>query len=144
MRVRRRLKFSVGPPVLWRISRGFLALAVVCFLLAVGMAVWRYGFAQRRAAWQRHVIVALGLMPSVVLFPLATWMQRHVRRDWQESGGRLCMNCGYRLIGLPPSGRCPECGAAYDLDADAEHWREIGFERPASVSTVTPKNESKG
>lgn len=29
---------------------------------------------------------------------------------------RICGNCGYRLIGLPRSGICPECGQQYEAD----------------------------
>lgn len=138
-----RNRFRVGPPVLWRISRIFLALAVASFLLAVALTVWRYTFAKSRPAWQRHVIVALGVMPSLVLYPISSYLQRRVRRDWHESGGLLCMHCAYRLIGLPPRGRCPECGATYDVDADSQHWRDIGLERPSPKAAETPEAPNK-
>lgn len=30
---------------------------------------------------------------------------------------RYCDNCGYELLGLPMSGKCPECGHPYGLGA---------------------------
>jgi hypothetical protein len=30
--------------------------------------------------------------------------------------GAMCTSCGFDLRGLPPSGSCPECGAAYHIE----------------------------
>jgi hypothetical protein len=47
----------------------------------------------------------------------------------------LCENCGYMLNGLPPSGRCPECGQEIDLSVSERFrkpplWEDIGDPRP--------------
>lgn len=143
MGARARITFNVGPPVLWRTSRRWLAIAIVCFVLALGLAVWRYSRAPKLLAWQRYTILVLGLMPTLVCYPIYAKLERRVRGNWQQSGGRLCMHCGYMLIGLPPRGRCPECGSSYDLDADLKHWRVVGFDRPALHATEAPNTESR-
>jgi hypothetical protein len=143
MSARARITFNVGPPVLWRTSRRCLALAIVCVLLAIGLAAWRYSRAPKLTAWQRYMILALCAMPTLVLYPIYHRLERRVRGDWQQSGGRLCMHCGFWLVGLPPRGRCPECGAAYDLDADLQHWRIVGFDRPAPQATEAPNTETR-
>jgi hypothetical protein len=32
-----------------------------------------------------------------------------------EAGGRVCIHCGFDLAGLEDRGKCPECGADYDI-----------------------------
>ncbi|MCG3131866.1 MAG: hypothetical protein FLDDKLPJ_02676 [Phycisphaerae bacterium] len=142
MTARRRFSFNTGPPILWRTSRRYLALAIACVLLAIGLAAWRYSRAPKLTAWQRYTILGLCVMPFV-LHRIYGKLERRVRADWQLSGGRLCMDCGYRLVGLSQCGRCPECGAEYDLEADLKHWRDAGFDRPSSDGTEAPDAETR-
>ena len=138
MAARRFFSFNAGPPVLWRTSRRYLALAILCVALAVGLAVWRWSHAPKLLRWQKYTILALGMMPTLVLYPIYARLERRVRGDWQQTGGRLCMHCGYWLVGLPQRGTCPECGAGYDLDQDLKHWRDVGLDRPESNATQAP------
>lgn len=41
-----------------------------------------------------------------------------------ESDYRLCLECGYNLVGAEPKAVCPECGAAFDAEAAREAWLE--------------------
>lgn len=112
-------------------------------MLALGLAIWRYSHAPKLLRWQRYTVLALGLMPTLVLYPIYARFERRVRGDWQQSGGRLCVHCGYMFVGLPPQGRCPECGNPYDLDGDLKHWRDVGLDRPVPQTTDSPYAETK-
>jgi rubrerythrin len=35
-------------------------------------------------------------------------------RELFEHEGRMCLDCGYPLEGLPDEHNCPECGEAYE------------------------------
>jgi hypothetical protein len=62
-------------------------------------------------AWLASAVIWCALVSII-----AAWFYRFlyagpVRRAMREMGHDICIGCGYRLIGLPPSiDRCPECG----------------------------------
>ena len=57
----------------------------------------------------------------VVLFGTRSALRRLstllMREDW-----RICMHCGYSLIGLPSPRGCPECGTVYTWEGLRMEW----------------------
>ena len=60
----------------------------------------------------------IGVLIVLFLFWIwAAWVYRFIytrpmRRAMRERGQQICVNCGYRLIGLDDTvDRCPECGS---------------------------------
>src|SRR5665213_159935 len=53
----------------------------------------------------------------------------------EAKSDRLCPECGYRLDGLPESGRCPECGFEYSPDQIVFYGWEAG-----DVTVVTARS----
>jgi hypothetical protein len=132
---------GVGPPVVWRTTRGCLMLAILCAVLACGLTAWRYTLADRRRPWQRYTIMTFGFLPALVIFPLGALRLRGVTRAWQRTGGRLCTHCAYDITGLTDRGTCPECGRGYDVEADAARWGEVGLVRlmpPGEMVSTRP------
>ena len=71
--------------------------------------------------------IAIGLvLGSLGTDVLHAWKARRelaVRRTATEADNALCWDCGYRLLGLPEEGRCPECGWPYDdLEQVRKAW----------------------
>jgi len=75
-------------------------------------------------------IVMIGAAVSIV----AAWCYRFlyagpIRHAMREMGHDICVGCGYRLVGLPPSTmRCPECGEArlFPIEPDRPITRGSG------------------
>jgi len=46
-----------------------------------------------------------------------------IKRAVTAASGRACTNCLQDLNGLGDTGRCPECGRAFDIAADQRLWK---------------------
>ncbi|MBN1489201.1 MAG: hypothetical protein JXA69_04730 [Phycisphaerae bacterium] len=100
-----------------RIHRVYLAVAVVpCVLVLVGrnqrtpLAVVCFAIA---------AICAWG-MCAVYFFRLLVARRRVARFDFE-----VCLYCHYPLRGLPPDGRCPECGQPYVKNDVVNEWKRL-------------------
>ena len=53
------------------------------------------------------------------------WDRRRlqVERRVVELRFRACTECGYSLHGVAQEGKCPECGAMYELDRTIRAWQ---------------------
>lgn len=90
------------------------------------------------------VLVVLLLAPDRILnapwavkfgLPLTSWLvmrrlqlrycaaARYFALRLVRNGFRVCYECGYQLIGLPPAHQCPECGASYAAATLEAQWR---------------------
>ena len=56
-------------------------------------------------------IVASGATVLAVQYIFRRPIRQHLRRQLNDAGVPVCMQCGYNLAGNT-SGRCPECGTA--------------------------------
>lgn len=61
---------------------------------------------------------------GAVLFLLAKRriLKAVLSRDAVKKDLLACLECGYHLVGID-SGRCPECGQAFELDATRRVWK---------------------
>lgn len=85
-------------------------------------------------AWPLVALVVLGPAVSFdwLLGPVAVaavfWIAAHLavtrrsRREIIAADYHRCLECRYPLAALPPQGRCPECGAAYEHDQVRACW----------------------
>ena len=68
-------------------------------------------------------IKALALAWGVIL-SLGAWAIRNAVRKRRDP---FCIHCGYSLVGLGESGRCPECGRGYSAALTEEYRKDPHF-----------------
>ena len=99
--------WSVLLLVLIATQLGFMALA-----LAIG--------------WRSIMGDIMNLLPVLVLVGNPYFIGGRVKvrfaRELFEHEGRMCLDCGYLLEGLPDEHTCPECGEAYEIAALRAAW----------------------
>jgi hypothetical protein len=72
----------------------------------------------------RRFIAALLLLISIGGVGFAFWHVGRIRRRVETYEFTLCLVCGYPLIGLARAGRCPECGASYEVENIRHEWEQ--------------------
>jgi hypothetical protein len=69
--------------------------------------------------------------PELIIVPMflgmliSAVMRHRAWRHLRDVDFLVCPVCEYRLHGLASSGRCPECGGAYDAQTVREHWNHM-------------------
>lgn len=73
---------------------------------------------------RRVTICVLALNACVMLMSVIMRILSDGRRGRQLKAQdfKVCINCEYLLHGLPPSGRCPECGVEYEVEELKRLW----------------------
>lgn len=113
------------PPVMRRGVAWWLGALFTCAIAACGWIALRRPLGLPRDGVYRYVPMMLGLAPILLVNPLYLWRTAWLRRALAASNGKLCTHCAYDVSGLAPSGTCPECGGAYDVEADAKLWQGV-------------------
>jgi hypothetical protein len=127
MALRDVLPWNLGPPVLRRLGRNFLIASFASAISAIAMVILRDPLSIPREPWGRYGPLFISLLPLFVFLPWASWHSRRLRRDFAANKGRLCIHCAYIVGPLGERGTCPECGHAFDANADAARWEAAGY-----------------
>lgn len=99
------MKLAVVTIVL--VATSWLFLGFAWNPLAAVFVAWRIPWPR----WSSIIVICI----AAIVF--AAWIYRYiyvrpVRRAMRELGYDVCVNCGYRLQGLPETTtQCPECGS---------------------------------
>lgn len=77
--------------------------------------------------WPGFVLPLVFMLPVFVAIMGNAIGLRRIRARLVAAEGRLCIHCMHELRGLADQGVCPECGRAFDLQADRRRWVRAGM-----------------
>jgi hypothetical protein len=108
------------PPVL-----GYTAFEVTVYVLGLACVMFSMPLSQVWyvvPTWTPYAGLALVLGTVYV----SQWINRRTHRGLltlaKQHDYLLCVHCGYPTPGSLPTGRCPECGEAFDRDHARALW----------------------
>jgi len=67
-----------------------------------------------------YVSFLLGLL--LIMPVIAQLTAKSLRRRIRTHDGNICLDCSYALKGLGQSGKCPECGAGFNVSSNRKAW----------------------
>lgn len=103
---------------LFRLGSPFIGLlGMAGFLPVIIIIITRIGPRPMMA----YVIGDLLVIGIVMILRLR--FMRRLKAKLRAADGALCPDCGYDLRGLAEKGDCPECGRAFEREADMAFWR---------------------
>jgi hypothetical protein len=106
------------PPYVKRQLRWFGYSAVAVAIISAGLFV---GWPRLGRGWG-FLIPAILFVPQAVAMVMVWRFSYRLRRQFNESKGCLCTQCGHDVSGLGSIGTCPECGGAFDIERDRARW----------------------
>ncbi len=115
-----------SPLILNRILNRHDALGLIAFLSVVGVYmvhVWNVPGSGTPSLSRMFGYIAAGLGTTVLCKVFRLFAEQRLKRDVAGKNNAACFGCGYWLT--EPSGRCPECGWAYEsLEEVRGSWTE--------------------
>jgi len=111
----------------WR-SLGVIGLRISALVLVLASLYGIAESAQLVCGLSSGSSTRIGVSAFVCSVAMICWLVLSSRAKWrffrllQECGYEMCVECGYRLVGLPTRCRCPECGIELDKDRVRGIW----------------------
>lgn len=102
------LIFFFLPLSLWRSTRGFAALAILCCSYVFGITLWMEGLAQTYTLWGVPAVIVGLFLAGVGVVPIAM-LATLVNGLWMAFAELLCLavvTLGTRVIALKIAGMC--------------------------------------
>lgn len=119
------------PTAFWQSTRSARVLAKWCSWLASAAIIVMVALLIVAPTWATSgpVVIRLLYGTSIVVSLIAPWA---TRKHWaqklfdeiEETDFRICLTCGYLLIGMGDACICPECGETFSHSASRREWRE--------------------
>ncbi len=117
-------KPTAVPGAYWR---RIIWMRVWTFLYTGLVAVWSvWMFAMPPAGAVGLALVFLLMVIAfgglILLVMLTKRIKKRLESKVRAFDYKLCLQCGFPLVGLPGQHTCPECGQAYEVDQLRREW----------------------
>ncbi|MCB9852125.1 MAG: hypothetical protein H6819_03445 [Phycisphaerales bacterium] len=110
------------------------AVAIIASLVIImGLAMILEGLGlklgiSRRMQWSFWAAYTYGITLGLVFLIPFSAAKHSINRRFVDrlvdTNACVCTQCAYNLVGLDSSGKCPECGAGFEMSATRQAWCE--------------------